>query len=376
MKYYQCLHCSHFLEESEKYCPNCGTRKGRKTNEISESEKSFFHRKGDYNYKVILSFAILAVIAAVIITFVYLCDSCSNIFDYILTGILSIGLIVLAAIAGAVIGIIAGAIVGFLSWQIIALVILVKNNIKYFIRKRHFKNHETLQKLEKNLNEKLNRIKEETEINKKIQQSNIKKLDKSELILSQETLFLGLNPLLKEKRDIEQALNKISLIRFQNRFKPIYFNNDSLKYEQCELKISQIKELLKDVNSFKNETNAEKEKQLQNLSAMIERGIKIDDALSYCESSFSEQNDYIEQNIDNLNKLREDLVMKKATISVSDISYFDTEKYNEVFDRGIEELEITNQLLDLDSFITGLNKIENEYYRLKGEDEVSKSLEL
>lgn len=169
-----------------------------------------------------------------------------------------------------------------------------------------------------------------------------------------ETFKSSLTALQIQRDRYSVKLWEIKLIRWYNTLKPLSEEMRSLTYDICDVRVKGVTETITNgtemLQTWKNTPNLTRAHQ--------QCIIRLRKALNTCE------------------QVRQDLLSHKAALAVQGLSPLDEQSQSApAVLKSLEELDVFSILPDIGEFTSGLNALEAEYFRLKGEEEVYREFE-
>jgi hypothetical protein len=147
---------------------------------------------------------------------------------------------------------------------------------------------------------------------------------------------------------------EIMLIRWYNSLKPLTGTVKELTYDMCDTRVKRIGEIIaRGAEMLQNWSNKPQLTEAQQTCIT-----RLQKALNTCE------------------KVRQDLLSHKAALAVKGLSPLEehVQTAPSVL-TSLQELDAFNILPDVGEFATGFAALEEEYFRLKGEEEVHREFE-
>lgn len=147
---------------------------------------------------------------------------------------------------------------------------------------------------------------------------------------------------------------EIKLLRWYNTLKPLTAETKKLTYDTCTARIGRLSETIKNgaemLQSWKNKTGLTRTQQ--------QCIIRLRKLLNACD------------------QIHHDLLSYKAALAVQGVSPLDEHVQSEpAILTSLEELDVFSILPDIGEFTAGVKALDNEYFRLKGEEEVYQEFE-
>lgn len=337
MRWYICGNCGNWLTEDEIYCFFCGTFKGINTHydtEYTETVEKYVNslKPDKIHYSIVGSASFIAVVSTAVLGW----------------------LAIVPAIGAAT-----AAFIAYNEYD--------KVKVKKVIKEMHKRGATSLKNIQNKVNENLTEIDFKIEENWKNQALVINEVsDESNKNRTLQFLSEGLNTLQSIKSKYLIKASEIEILRIQNKFR--YLASIENKTEKdFDDKIKQIKELISEVEVIEEKLQEYRSQRVLELDTMQNETQENESALVLTHNLYDTHLTHLSNFIKTCNKLREYLVLKKAAVSLKDISLLDNNKTFEYFVKSSEDIEVQDTLLDIDATVKAINEIENEFARLEAE---------
>lgn len=314
VKYKPCEKCKFWITEQENYCPNCNE----------------YNLKRISQYPLILSFIYWAVITILLLRAQWV-------------NTLNIAIIV---------AIINGLIGGIL---LIAFGIIIE---RFYGIKNIWARKPTscLTHDEQIINQRLKELTSREQPMRGIYQRAQQIRDVQQRQKIGNTLASAISALHAQRDQYQAKLWEIQLIRWHNALKPLLNSYNARTKKEYEYLYRELESIFKEgeklLQVWKNDALAQTSEGKRNI-------IRLQEALASSDQMY------------------QDLVAQQAVDAIKEVSRF--EKISEAgYEKtsAIEQIDIFKTLPDVDAFSLGLSQLENEYFRLKSEEEIAQDIRL
>ncbi len=307
MSFAQCRQCRLWVNRQEAFCPNCGIA----TPATTQTEVEWY---AGQHLTALLAVCISLAIAVSIIR------ANSTLFGYGLGGT-----VILLSLA----------YYRVISWK-----------IKQFSKISPMSLYQDESTIQQRLRELETR---QTRIHDLLQRGVSEKTSLSQAFPLVETLKHALITLRIQHGQYRAKLWEIMLIRWSNRLKPLIENWQHTTYEQCQT-------------------------YLQILSEMDEKGKALLQEWKTLSMRTEDENQsitHLQQALETIQELQQAVHAKQIAVTVQGISRFDDGGHMHVSrENTLAELEMFNSFSDVRVFSSSFQELEEEYFRLKSEDEL------
>lgn len=338
MRYKQCRQCGFWVTVQETYCPNCGIISPQRFLAIPpKPENSLYQKNNDQGSSVIFIGSSLGVILGALSA-------------WIIRGILGIEELVfyIAMTVG-------GGIAGFISS---ASILLVKKMVHKYraIKLMQRRSSSCLRQNEDVINQRLDEIQaKEDKIKALILSiSQETRTERSQKIL--ESLKNGMAVLHGQQELYNTKLWELDLVRWHNSLKPLINALNNLTHKKCEQLLESLTTIQQTGESLLQKWQTEQFASTSEGDNCVHR---LQRALEACK------------------QIREDIRAKQSALVLKGISPLEKEALTTTLSyEALEEVDLFNALPDVDMFSSGFKDLEEEYFRLQSEEEISRDFNI